>query len=227
MADFWNNIDWEILLRLLVAGVLGAVVGLEREYRAKEAGYRTHFLVCVGSALLMIVSKYGFEDMLVKYSDSLNVRVDPARIAAQVVTGIGFIGAGTIILRKQVVRGLTTAAGVWAIAGVGLAVGAGMYQIAVITTVLILIGLEFLGKLFRGLGVRSIAVELTASDKEASEKIDRFLSADTYKIISYEKSATESGFLISVVLKIIRKEDEKKFFAQLQEFKDITLRKLE
>lgn len=227
MADFWNSIDWEILLRLLVAGILGAVVGLEREYRAKEAGYRTHFLVCVGSALMMIVSKYGFEDLIGKYSDSLNLRVDPARIAAQVVTGIGFIGAGTIILRKQVVRGLTTAAGVWAIAGVGLAVGAGMYKIAVITTVLILIGLEFLGKLFRGLGARSIAIELTAKDKEASDKIALFLSNETYKIISYEQSTAESGFQISVVLKITKKEDEKRFFSQLQEFKDVTLRKLE
>ncbi|MGM9773929.1 MAG: MgtC/SapB family protein [Candidatus Egerieousia sp.] len=227
MTEFWNSIDWEILLRLLVAGVLGVIVGLEREYRAKEAGYRTHFLVCVGSALLMIVSKYGFEDVIGKYADNPNVRVDLARIAAQVVTGIGFIGAGTIILRKQVVRGLTTAAGIWAISGVGLAVGAGMYMVATVATILILIGLEFLGKLFRGLGVRSIAIELTAKNKEASDKIAEFLSNETYKIISYERSVAGSEILISVVLKIIKKEDERMFFASLQNINDVTLRKLE
>lgn len=110
----------DFFLRLLVAGALGVLIGLEREYRAKEAGYRTHFLVALGSALIMIVSQYGFRDVL---QLGANVRFDPARLAAQVVTGIGFIGAGTIILQKQVVRGLTTAAGIWATAGIGLAVG--------------------------------------------------------------------------------------------------------
>ena len=87
----------------------GRVVGLDREYRAKEAGYRTHFLVSLGSALIMVVSQYGFQDVILENSVSL----DPSRVAAQVVSGIGFIGAGTIIIQKQFVRGLTTAAGIW------------------------------------------------------------------------------------------------------------------
>ena len=100
------NIYVDFSLRLFVAGLMGVLIGLEREYRAKEAGYRTHFLVALGSALLMIVSQYGFMDVLEKDL----VRLDPSRLAAQVVSGIGFIGAGTIILlQKQVVRGLTTA----------------------------------------------------------------------------------------------------------------------
>lgn len=98
---------WDFILRLFVAGMLGAVVGLDREYRAKEAGYRTHFLVALGSALIMIVSQYGFQDIIQEDGVSL----DPSRVAAQVVSGIGFIGAGTIIFQKQMVRGLTTAAG--------------------------------------------------------------------------------------------------------------------
>ena len=98
----------DFALRLLVAGLMGVLIGLEREYRAKEAGYRTHFLVALGSCLMMIVSQYGFTDVL----EADLVRLDPSRIAAQVVSGIGFIGAGTIILQKQVVRGLTTAAGI-------------------------------------------------------------------------------------------------------------------
>ena len=108
---------WDFILRLFVAGILGAVVGLDREYRAKEAGYRTHFLVSLGSALIMVVSQYGFQDVILENSVSL----DPSRVAAQVVSGIGFIGAGTIIIQKQFVRGLTTAAGIWATAGIGQA----------------------------------------------------------------------------------------------------------
>ena len=95
------TLDFDFVLRLLVAGILGAIIGLDREYRAKEAGYRTHFLVSLGSALIMIVSQYGFQDIIKENSVSL----DPSRVAAQVVSGIGFIGAGTIILQKQIVRG--------------------------------------------------------------------------------------------------------------------------
>ena len=106
-----------------MAGALVTVIGLDREYRAKEAGYRTHFLVSLGSALIMIVSQYGFMEV-VKME---GIDLDPSRVAAQVVSGIGFIGAGTIIFQKQIVRGLTTAAGIWATSGIGLAIGAGMY----------------------------------------------------------------------------------------------------
>ena len=95
------DIFWDFALRLFVAGAMGVLIGLEREYRAKEAGYRTHFLVALGSALMMIVSQYGFMEVL----KTDLIRLDPSRIAAQVVSGIGFIGAGTIILQKQIVRG--------------------------------------------------------------------------------------------------------------------------
>ena len=101
------SMTWDFILRLFVAGALGTVIGLDREYRAKEAGYRTHFLVSLGSALIMIVSQYGFMEV-VKME---GIDLDPSRVAAQVVSGIGFIGAGTIIFQKQIVRGLTTAAG--------------------------------------------------------------------------------------------------------------------
>ena len=98
------SMTWDFILRLFVAGALGTVIGLDREYRAKEAGYRTHFLVSLGSALIMIVSQYGFMEV-VKME---GIDLDPSRVAAQVVSGIGFIGAGTIIFQKQIVRGLTT-----------------------------------------------------------------------------------------------------------------------
>lgn len=121
------SMTWDFILRLFVAGALGTVIGLDREYRAKEAGYRTHFLVSLGSALIMIVSQYGFMEV-VKME---GIDLDPSRVAAQVVSGIGFIGAGTIIFQKQIVRGLTTAAGIWATSGIGLAIGAGMYWLGI------------------------------------------------------------------------------------------------
>ena len=142
------ELHYDFMLRLLIAGAMGVCIGVEREYRAKEAGYRTHFLVALGSALLMIVSQYGFSDVLA--ADL--VRLDPSRIAAQVVSGIGFIGAGTIILQKQIVRGLTTAAGVWATSGIGLAIGAGMYGVGIAATVLVLLGLEALSFFFKSMG---------------------------------------------------------------------------
>jgi putative Mg2+ transporter-C (MgtC) family protein len=125
----------QIILRLLVATILGAVVGLERERLERAAGLRTHALVCVGAALFMIVSAYGFAEAL----GSSDVVLDPSRVAAQVASGIGFIGAGTIILRREIVRGLTTAASIWAVAAIGLAAGGGMYLAAVVTTVLALV----------------------------------------------------------------------------------------
>ena len=133
--------ELDFIIRIFVASLLGGIIGLEREYREKAAGFRTHFLVALGSALFMIISVYGFEGVL---SNDFNapVRLDVSRVAAQVVTGIGFIGAGTIIFQKNAVRGLTTAAGVWVTAAIGMACGGGMYLLAVVCTALVLIGLE-------------------------------------------------------------------------------------
>lgn len=128
----------DFILRIFVAALLGGAIGLEREYRSKEAGFRTHFLVALGSALFMIVSMYGFNEVL----QVGTVRLDPSRVAAQVVSGIGFIGAGTIMIQKHAVKGLTTAAGVWVTAAIGLTCGSGMYALASVATLLVLLGLE-------------------------------------------------------------------------------------
>ena len=121
-------------MRLALAGVLGGVIGAEREYRGKVAGTRTHLLVALGSALMLLVSRYGFADP-----------GDSGRVAAQIVSGIGFIGAGAIMVDRQSVHGLTTAAGIWVAAGIGMATAAGLYGLAIATTVLALIGLEVFG----------------------------------------------------------------------------------
>ncbi|RDV01002.1 MgtC/SapB family protein [Trinickia dinghuensis] len=124
----------ELIMRLILAAILGSVIGFERERQSWAAGLRTHMLVCVSSALVMIVSAFGFADVLGRP----NVVLDPSRIAAQVVSGIGFLGAGAILLRGEVIRGLTTAASVWAVAAIGLAVGAGLNTAAIAATVIIL-----------------------------------------------------------------------------------------
>jgi putative Mg2+ transporter-C (MgtC) family protein len=124
----------ELVLRLVVAAVLGGLVGLERERLEWAAGMRTHALVSLGSALFMVVSIFGFSDIL----NEQHVILDPSRVAAQVASGIGFIGAGTIIFRREIVKGLTTAASIWAVAAVGLAVGGGMFLAAISATLLAL-----------------------------------------------------------------------------------------
>jgi putative Mg2+ transporter-C (MgtC) family protein len=127
--------DADMLIRLITAAALGSLIGLERERLLWAAGIRTHMLVCVGSCLIMIVSQYGFANVLTEK----NVVLDPSRIAAQVVSGIGFLGAGSIIARGEIVRGLTTAASVWTVAAIGLAVGGGLYLAAGSSTIIILI----------------------------------------------------------------------------------------
>ena len=125
----------QIILRLVVAVVLGGLVGLERERLEWAAGMRTHALVSVGSALFMVVSIFGFSDILAEN----HVILDPSRVAAQVASGMGFIGAGTIILRREIVKALTTAVSIWAVAAVGLAVGGGMFVASVAAAVLSLV----------------------------------------------------------------------------------------
>jgi putative Mg2+ transporter-C (MgtC) family protein len=140
LASSLPTLNWdESLLRLALAAVLGGLIGVERELREREAGLRTHLLVALGSALFTIVGAYGFHDFL--DSGEAVVRADPTRIAAQIVTGIGFLGAGAIIRQGFSVRGLTTAATLWVVAAVGLAAGAGYYSAAVITTAVVLIAL--------------------------------------------------------------------------------------
>ena len=130
---------WDAFVRLAVAAGLGATIGIERELREREAGIRTHLLVSLGSCLFTIVSAYGFHEFL--SSGASVVRADPTRIAAQIVTGIGFLGAGAIIRQGLSVRGLTTAATLWVAAAIGIAAGAGYYSGAVLTTVVTLIAL--------------------------------------------------------------------------------------
>lgn len=220
------DINYDFILRLFVAGAMGVLIGLEREYRAKEAGYRTHFLVALGSALLMIVSQYGFNDVL----QADLVRLDPSRVAAQVVSGIGFIGAGTIILQKQIVRGLTTAAGIWATSGIGLAVGAGMYEIGVAATLLVLIGLEVLSFFFKSLGMHNLVVEFSTENRESLKKISSRFKSKNYLVVSYEMREEESlgktTYRVNMMIRAKQKNEEGLLLMLLQEFPGVTVSKI-
>lgn len=151
----------EISLKLFIAFLLGGVIGIEREYRSKDAGFRTHFLVAVGSALFCVVSQYGFGHEL----------KDSSRVAAQVVSGIGFLGAGTIIFHKNVVRGLTTAAGLWVTAAIGLSCGTGMYIVAVIATAMVLFGLEVVNSFIPNVGTTTVQLTFTGTSKECVQRV--------------------------------------------------------
>ena len=217
----------EFILRLFLAGIMGAVIGLDREYRAKEAGYRTHFLVSLGSALIMIVSQHGFGEIL----DTPNVNLDPSRIASQVVTGIGFIGAGTIILHKQIVRGLTTAAGIWATSGIGLAIGAGMYTLGISATILTLIGLEVLSFLFKSVGMKSSAVEFSTENKETLNQLVKKFNSKDFMIVSFqmdERRVSEAiSYHVTMVIKSKKNNNEGTLLAQLQDFEGVTIHRIE
>jgi putative Mg2+ transporter-C (MgtC) family protein len=133
--------DWVVFMRLALAAVLSGAVGFEREFHGRAAGFRTHILLCIGSTLVMLTSIHIFDVYVAK------VPCDPARIAAGVVTGVGFLGAGAIMQTRASVKGLTTAASLWVVAGIGLAVGSGLYFGAVFTTILTLVALFFFSRL--------------------------------------------------------------------------------
>ena len=192
-----------------MAGLLGGAIGFEREFRAKEAGVRTHFIVALGSALFMLISQYAFSG-----------QYDHSRVAAQVVSGIGFIGAGVIIFQKNVVRGITTAAGLWVAAAIGLACGAGMYPIAIAAMLLTVICLEAMHFITSKYSERIITVSLSPvsserllefmdSAKAKKIEIDSFIVADEKAILQVRTKllkSTETSKKILTLAKDLRVE---------------------
>lgn len=213
--------ELDITLRLAVAMLLGGVIGFEREYRAKDAGFRTHFLVALGSALFCIVSQYGFGFEL----------KDSSRVAAQVVSGIGFLGAGTIIFQKNVVRGLTTAAGLWVTAAIGLACGTGMYLPAIVTTLMVLIGLEILSVIIPRVSTSVVILSFSATSQESVKKAVREVRRNCLDIISYElkERKTSQGIIFeaNLSMKVKRDNRNEKLIEYLNEFDDVTISSVE
>ncbi|MGM9778612.1 MAG: MgtC/SapB family protein [Prevotella sp.] len=213
--------ELDITLRLAIAMLLGGVIGFEREYRAKDAGFRTHFLVALGSALFCIVSQFGFGFEL----------KDSSRVAAQVVSGIGFLGAGTIIFQKNVVRGLTTAAGLWVTAAIGLACGTGMYLPAVVTTLMVLIGLEILSAVIPRVSTSVVILSFSATSQESVKKAVREIRRNCLDIISYElkERKTSQGviFEANLSMKVKRDNRNEQLIEYLNEFDDVTISSIE
>ena len=179
--------EWKYLASVLLAVVLGFAIGYERKLRYKEAGIRTHTIVCAGAALIMVVSKYGFGD---------SAEADAARVAAQIVSGVGFLGAGIIVYRKHEIHGLTTAAGVWATAGVGMAAGAGMYLVALGAAV-VLIGVQCLFhvrcKFFRTKKYFQIKI-CFVSDGEENGTIKELFQTDRFNRLVIERKDGETVY---------------------------------
>lgn len=221
--------DLDFALRIFIAGMLGGVIGLEREYRAKEAGFRTHFLVSLGSALFMILSHSGF-DLTLQHTP--NVSLDPSRIASQVVTGIGFIGAGIIIFQKHVVHGLTTAAGLWVTSAIGLTCGSGMYVLAVSATVMVLICLEALHLILRKIGTRNILLTLSAPTRHDIKLVLQDMKAKSIKIVSYEMQEKAIGegkslMVATIELKLKKQVYENCLLQFMEEYDGVDINKIE
>ena len=184
MDNLLNTLSFNVRLEqltwaldLVLASFLGFLIGLERKFRSKEAGIRTHAVVCFGSALMMLISKYAFGS-----------EADSARVAAQIVTGIGFLGAGIIVYKKNVAHGLTTAAGIWATAGVGMACGGGLWLVAVISAFL-LVAIQWIlhRKIFRNKRIYSIKIVFTETDGER-EKIKELFHIERYNKLVVERN---------------------------------------
>jgi putative Mg2+ transporter-C (MgtC) family protein len=209
-----SNLD--LITRLLTAAVLGSIIGFERERLLWAAGIRTHMVVCVGSCLIMIVSAFGFADSL----SSKNVVLDPSRVAAQVVSGIGFLGAGAILARGEIVRGLTTAASIWTVAAIGLAVGGGLYFAASASTgiiIVILAGIKPLEEAYRARN-QSCRLKVDAANGALTPDIlKQTLGIRASQIKRFLVSPNETGEEITVHLSKVSSHDIKNFVDKLTE----------
>ena len=205
----------EMILRIAIGALLGALIGLERHLRAKEAGVRTHFLVGLGSALFMVISQFGFGDA---------ERFDAARVAAQVVSGMGFLGAGLIIFHKNSVRGLTTAAGIWVVSAIGLASGAGMFWIAAAAAVMAVLCLETLHFVLRRYDRHQMRISFSASSEAAVQSVLQRFSRDmdTYSI--EREGGTLQG---TITLRVNTRDYAGLFLTTTRDLEGITLDKIE
>jgi putative Mg2+ transporter-C (MgtC) family protein len=211
----------DVLIRLLLAAFLGSVIGFERERLLWAAGIRTHMVVCVGACLIMIVSAFGFGDSLT----SNNVVLDPSRVAAQVVSGIGFLGAGAILARGEIVRGLTTAASIWTVAAIGLAVGGGLYFAAGISTaviIVILAGIKPIEEAYRARN-QSCRLKIEAANGALTpELLKQALGVRTGQIKRFLVSPNAPGEQINVLLTKVSSHDIQSFVEKINELDGIS-----
>ncbi|MBQ2148738.1 MAG: MgtC/SapB family protein [Bacteroidales bacterium] len=216
MSDFFQNEIVQLAIRLLAAAGLGAVIGYEREFRGKGAGVRTHMLVCIGACLFMLISKYGFGD---------SARFDAARVAAGVVSGIGFLGGGLIIKSKSnVITGLTTAAGLWVTGAIGMGAGSGMVGMAGIATLLLLFCMEILNAWRFKLGDRVVTVVLAAKEQGVLPGVIKDLHKQVDKFFLTKKDDT---YRAEIVLRVPKKEKQLDVLERLNAIEGVELESME
>ena len=215
ILNFIYDYNLHYLIRMLAACLCGILIGFERMNRAKEAGIRTHCIVCFASALMMIISKYAFYDLLGDPSlDGVDVRLDPSRMAQGIVTGVGFLGTGMIYVHKQSVTGLTTAAGIWGTAGIGMAIGAGMYFLGITATIIMILAqllLHVNAKWLRPPKHKKLTV-YRVDDAQFQSYAENLMMSNKIQIddvnVTYDKKnkATDYEFIISLPVNV--KESE-------------------
>jgi len=206
----------QLVIRLLTAAVLGAIIGFERESRGKGAGVRTHMLVAMGACLFILISKYGFED---------SERFDAARVAAGVVTGIGFLGGGLIIKSKtNMITGMTTAAGLWVTGAIGLGAGSGMVLMAIICTILVLVCLEILHVVNKNLGYRQAMAIFSSHEESSLEEVIKQLSKQSNH---FSLSKQGESYKLEVMLRVPKKENMLELIKRLESIKGVQLESLE
>lgn len=220
VAYLLNSFYLIVLIRLLIAGILGGIIGFERESASRPAGFRTHILVCVGSALVMITSQFIFE----RYRTLTNI--DPARLGAQVISGIGFLGAGTIIREGASVKGLTTAASLWAVSCVGIAVGIGFYEGAIFAAAIIYITLIVLKRIEKHFAKKNrLSILCINTDNLPGQigVIGNILGKHkvTIKNIEFSGEDNEDKVLIKFLVKISGSNVKKDIINELQAVKGI------
>lgn len=228
LTDFMNSIQGVMVLRLLIAAVFGGIVGMERGSGDRPAGFRTHILVCAGSALIMLVSMYGFEGFD-KVPFEYPKNRDSARIAAQVVSGIGFLGAGTILHEGITVRGLTTAASLWMISAIGLATGAGMFSIGAAATIITFITLTAFHSVEKRFAVASSKSDrkyirvVTANIPGTVARVATFLAQNDVKVktINVQNSTLSDKVVLELYLKFSKETDLALIMDGLQQIEGI------
>lgn len=226
---YYDNIHFlgVFIIRLILAVILGGMIGYERELRSKEAGLRTHILVALGAALVMMVSQYGFFAVI-----QTNVRVDPSRIAAQVVSGIGFIGAGVIFKEQGTIKGLSTAAGLWGVAAIGLAVGSGLYSLAIAATIIVLVVFELLKRVSVKFYSRQIDLEIGSKNGAYLEFIKNLETRKNivigYKVATADSSEKAlSDNIVTMKVKMKHQDDLKLLLEEIDEVQDLSLKYFE
>ena len=231
LAWLQDNKDIMMVVRLVVAAILGGIVGIERGSGDRPAGFRTHILVCVGSALFMLVSMYGFDDMApatAVHGSDLGARRDSARIAAQVVSGIGFLGAGTILHEGLTIRGLTTAASLWMVSAIGLAVGSGMFFLSAMATAITMVTLVTFHTWEKRFASNSRSdrrfVRITTSNRNgAITDITGYLTLNGIQVksLNVKKNKDKDSLIIDLYLKVGKSVDGADYVRGLQSIEGV------